>query len=120
MRQSSYSIGTEQKIIEGIAGGLSWNIPIKITKTAVDASLKEGVLPCGTRIAKDGTVATTTESKSNAYGVLVNDLDFNNSKGTEIAAVNIHGCLSKKLVEKYSGTTVSAEEIAALGMITFI
>lgn len=119
MRQSNYSVGTEQKVIEAIAGGLTWNVNIKINKTAVTSALKDGILPCGTRIAVDGTVATTG-TDSNAYGVLVNDVDFNNSNGTEIAAVNIHGCLSLKAVEKYSGVPVTANEKVALNLIKFI
>lgn len=120
MRQSSRTILNEQKIIEAIADGLMWNININVDKSVVADKLVNGVLPTGTLIAKDGSVATVANGKSNAYGVLVNDVDFNDSNGTEILSVCIHGCISKAAVKKYSGYDVVEADEAALNMIKFL
>ncbi|WP_143314205.1 hypothetical protein [Clostridium sp. HBUAS56017] len=120
MKQSSYTVGTQQKIIEAIANGLEWNVNINVDKSVVEKKLVNGILPTGTLIAKDGSVAAVVEGKSNAYGVLVNDVDFNNSNGTEILAVCIHGCLSKAMIKKYSGYDVADVDQTALNMIKFL
>lgn len=122
MRQSTISIGTQQKDIRALAGDHFVNVQIKVSKTNVTAKLVNGVLPAGTRIALNGTpaVSSGTPLASNAYGIVFVDVDFNNSKGTEVVPVCIHGFLSKTKIKEYSGTDVTAEEITALNMIKFI
>ena len=122
MRQSSYSVGTKQKDIFAVAGSNFMNVNIKLTKTTVNSKLVIGILPAGTRIAKDGSIATEGSSSvaSTAYGVLVNDVDFNNSKCTEICSVCIFGFLSEARINEYTSGTVSEYEKAALNMIKFL
>lgn len=122
MRQSNYSVGTKQKDIFAVAGSNFMNVNIKLTKTTVNSKLVNGILPAGTRIAKDGSIATAGSSSaaSTAYGVLVNDVDFNNSTGTEIGSVCIFGFLSEARINEYTSGTVSEYEKAALNMIKFL
>lgn len=122
MRQSGYSVGTKQKDIFAVAGSNFMNVNIKLTKTTVNSKLVNGILPAGTRIAKNGSIATegSSSAASTAYGVLVNDVDFNNSKGTEIASVCIFGFLSEARINEYTSGTVSEYEKAALNMIKFL
>lgn len=120
MRQSSYTIGTQQKDIRALAGDHYTNTNIKVNKTVVNSKLKNGVLPAGTVVTSTGAPATTTEGASNAFGITFVDVDFNNSKGTEILPVCIHGFLSKKKIKEYTGVDVTAEEITALNMIKFL
>lgn len=116
MRQNKYSIGLEQKSLREICGDHYVNVNVKITKTEVTSNLDNGILKAGTIITADGKVADNT----NAFGVLFSDLDFNNSKGTEIGTVLIHGFLNKAKVTKYAGTAPTDEQIAALSMIKFL
>lgn len=122
MRQSNYSVGTKQKDIFAVAGSNFMNVNIKLTKTTVNSKLVNGILPAGTRIAKDGSIATegSSSAASTAYGVLVNDVDFNNSKGTEMGSVCIFGFLSEARINEYTSGTVSEYEKAALNMIKFL
>lgn len=125
MRQSSYSIGATQKDIRALAGDHYVNINIKATKTDLTSSLVNGILEAGTLITADGKVATTTggtPATTNAYGVLFVDVDFNNSMGTEILPVCIHGFLKESAV-KFSADAVTngkVAEKAALNMIKFL
>lgn len=120
MRQSTNTIGASQKNIFAIAGDNFVNVNIKITKATVSASLKDGILEAGTLITKAGAVATSTTSASDAYGVLVNDIDFNNSNGTEIGAVCIHGFI-KESATKFNATAgIKAKEIETLNQIKFL
>ena len=120
MRQSSYSIGTKQKDIRSLAGDHYVNVNIKVNKSVVNAALVEGVLPAGTRVTNTGEKASTTTDTSNAYGVLFADVDFNNSKGTEVLPVCIHGFLSKSKIKEFSGSDVDVAEEKALNMIKFL
>ena len=123
MRQSSYSVTASQKDIFAFATDLFLNVNMKIAKTDVTGSLVDGILKAGTRMAADGKVATAGSSSaaSTAYGVLVNDVDFNDSQGTEIGSVCIFGFLSEAKVKEYSGSsTITTYEKAALNFIKFI
>lgn len=116
MRQSSKTISVGQKDIREIAGDHFVNINIKVAKTDVAAKLVDGVLPAGTLVDKDGKPANGTTS----YGILFEDIDFNDSMGTEILPVMIHGFVNKAKIEEYSGEAVTAEAITALNMIKFL
>lgn len=116
MRQSSKTISVGQRDIREIAGDHFVNINIKVAKTDVTAKLVDGVLPAGILVDKDGKPANGATS----YGILFEDIDFNDSKGTEILPVMIHGFVNKARIEEYSGDTVSADAITALNMIKFL
>lgn len=116
MRQSGYTIGTQQKNIRALAGDLFQNINIKVAKTAVNASLKNGILPAGTIVNNKGIPA----NDNTAYGVVYNDVDFNNTKGTEILSVCIFGFLNEAKITEYSGTAPSEAAKTALNMIKFL
>lgn len=130
MRQSSRTIMGEQKNI--LAYGQHFlSVNIKATKANLTASLVDGILEAGTLIAANGNVATTvgavggetpTPATTDAFGVLLNDVDFNNSKGTEILPVVIHGFVKEADV-KFSAAEVTggeAVEKATLNMIKFL
>lgn len=125
MRQSSTSIASAQKNILAYAQHFL-SVNIKATKSIVTGSLVDGVLPAGTLIAKTGAVATTTGNASlalattDAYGVLLEDVDFNDSKGTEILPVVIHGFVKDDAVAFSAGTNGEAREKLDLNMIKFI
>lgn len=116
MRQSSKTISVGQKDIREIAGDHFVNINIKVAQTDVAAKLVNGVLLAGTLVDKDGKPANGATS----YGILFEDIDFNDSMGTEILPVMIHGFVNKAKIEEYSGDTVAAEAITALNMIKFL
>lgn len=124
MRQSTTNIASAQKNILVYAQHFL-SVNIKATKTVVTASLVNGVLEAGTIIAADGSVAVTTggtPATTNAYGVLLEDVDFNNSKGTEILPVVIHGFVKEASV-KFAAVGVTngkAAEKAAMNMIKFL
>jgi len=128
MRQSSYSIGTSQKDIRALAGEHYVNVNIKATKSDLTGALVNGILEAGNLITADGKVATTTgtvegtPASTTAYGVLFVDVDFNNSKGTEILPVCIHGFLKESAVKFSADTVVDGKkaEKAALNMIKFL
>lgn len=125
MRQSSRTIMSEQKNIL-VYGQHFLSINIKATKANLTASLVEGVLPAGTLIAANGDVATTVGNAdislatTDAFGVLLEDVDFNNSKGTEILPVVIHGFIKDASVTFSTETNGEAKEKAALNMIKFL
>lgn len=112
MRQSSYSISTSQKDIRALAGDHYVNTNIKVAKTDVSTKLVDGILPAGTLVDKTGKPANGTTS----YGITFADVDFNNSKGTEILPVMIHGFVNSKAI----ADTPTAEAIAALKQIAFM
>lgn len=118
MRQSSYTIGASQKEIRALAGDHYVNINIKVTKSNVTDALANGVLEAGTLLTVEGKKVTTTSSTTDAYGIVFQDVDFNNSKGTEVVPVMIHGFVNTKKVKLDESN--SAVEKKALNMIAFL
>ncbi len=120
MKQSSYQIGVAQKDIRALAGDHYVNVPIKVTKTNITASLVNGVLEAGTLITAGGKTVTSTSSTTDVYGIVFADVDFNNSKGTEVVPVMIHGFVNTTKIKLNSTTEVAAVEKAKLNMIAFL
>lgn len=116
MRQSSRIISVEQKDIREIAGDHYVNINKKVAKTEVASKLKDGILPAGTIVDKDGKPANGVTS----FGIVFGDVDFNNSMGTEILPIMIHGFVNKTKLKEYSGDDITAEAITALNQIKFL
>lgn len=115
MRQSSYSIGVAQKDIRALAGDHYVNINLKVTKSTVNAKLVNGVLEAGTILTSAGAVSSTA---SDAYGIVFQDVDFNNSKGTEVVPVMIHGFVKESAI-KFDSTNKDAQK-TTLNMIKFL
>lgn len=118
MRQSSYKIGAAQKNILAIAGDHFITIPMKVTKTNVNDKLVNGVLEAGTLLNNKGSKVTTNVGSSDAWGIVFTDVDFNDSKGTEVVPVLIHGVVDTKKI-KLDGEN-HAKEIEALKNIIFL
>lgn len=118
MRQSSYKIGAAQKNILAIAGDHFITIPMKVTKTNVNDKLVNGVLEAGTLLNNKGSNVTTNVGSSDAWGIVFTDVDFNDSKGTEVVPVLIHGVVDTKKI-KLDGEH-HAKEIEALKNIIFL
>lgn len=118
MRQSSYTIGAAQKDIRAIAGDHFITIPMKITKDTVNAKLEGGVLEAGTLLTSKGETVTTNGTSSDAFGIVFTDVDFNDSKGTEVVPVLIHGVVDIKKIKLDSVN--HAKEIEALKNIIFL
>ena len=120
MRQSSYTIGVEQKQIRKLSGQLFQNINIKISKDtkAIADFLKanNNVIPTGTIVNKEGIPV----NDANAFGVVYNDLDFNNSRGTEILSVCIFGFLDLEKIIEYSKITPKKKKKNSMNMIKFL
>lgn len=85
--------------------------PITVDLTGVTG----GVMKAGTPLAADGGAAVTTESASDAVGILLYDVDANNPNGTIV----IHGFIDTAKAQAHSGVTVDAATKAALPMILF-
>ncbi|EOT2968719.1 hypothetical protein ACLBZI_002864 [Clostridium perfringens] len=118
MRQSSYKIEAAQKNILAIAGDHFITIPMKITKSTVNAKLVSGVLEAGTLLTAKGGTVTTNGTSSDAFGIVFTDVDFNDSKGTEVVPVLIHGVVDTKKIKLDSVN--HAKEIEALKNIIFL
>lgn len=118
MRQSQYTIGAKQKEIRALAGEHYVNINLKVTKTNVTDVLVNGVLEAGTLLTATGGKVTTNEGTTDAYGIVFQDVDFNNSKGTEVVPVMIHGFVNSSKIKL--DKTHGAVEKAALSMIAFL
>lgn len=118
MRQSSYKIGATQKNILAIAGDHFITIPMKITKSTVNDKLVSDVLEAGTLLTEKGGPVTTNGVSSDAWGIVFTDVDFTNSKGTEVVPVLIHGVVDTKKI-KLDGEH-HAKEIEALKNIIFL
>lgn len=118
MRQSSYKIGAAQKNILAIAGDHFITIPMKVTKTNVNDKLVNGVLEAGTLLNNKGNKVTTSGESSDAWGIVFTDVNFNDSKGTEVVPVLIHGVVDTKKI-KLDGTH-HAKEIEVLKNIIFL
>lgn len=110
MRQSTTKILGVQKNILALAGTLFQNINIKVSKTT--ATLKEGILEAGTIVDKTGKKVTD----GTALGIIYEDVDFNNSSGTEVVPVTIFGFVKEKELPEKPTTEVKA----ALKMIQFL
>lgn len=118
MRQSSYKIGAAQKNILAIAGDHFITIPMKVTKTNVTDKLVNGVLEAGTLLNNKGSKVTTSGDSSDAWGIVFTDVDFNDSKGTEVVPVLIHGVVDTKKIKL--DDTNHAKEIEVLKNIIFL
>lgn len=116
MRQSSYSISVGQRDIRQLAGDHYININIKVKKTDVESKLVNGVLPAGLAVDKDGKPSNGI----NSFGVVFTDVDFNNTMGTEILSVMIHGFVNKAKLKEYSGEELTQEAITAMNLIKFL
>lgn len=127
MHQSTYTVSGGQKKLRLIAGDHFISLPIVIKKSNVKALLNNEVLEAGTLVTSDGKPVTTTESTSDAYGVIYQDVNFKNStsadgvadNATETAAVFIHGVLYESEVRFNSDSGKKALEKAALKQIIF-
>ena len=126
MHQSSYEIGASKKKLRLIAGGHYIALPMKIKKADVKAKLNaDEVLEAGTLITKDGKVATTTSSSTNAYGILYQDVSFKGSMSAdgnpdnayEVASIFLHGAVYESEV-KLDETNAEIEK-KALPLIIF-
>lgn len=120
MRQSSYTIGAAQKDIRALAGDHFVNVNLKVTKSTVNAKLVNGVLEAGTLLTEAGGPVTSSTSASDAYGIVYADVDFNNSKGTEVVPVMIHGFVKTKMIKLNSSDDIAKKEKEALNMIKFL
>lgn len=118
MRQSSYKIGAAQKNILAIAGDHFITIPMKVTKTNVNDKLVNGVLEAGTLLNNKGNKVTTSGESSDAWGIVFTDVNFNDSKGTEVVPVLIHGVVDTKKIKL--DETHHAKEIEVLKNIIFL
>lgn len=118
MRQSSYKIGAVQKNILAIAGDHFITIPMKVTKTNVTDKLVNGVLEAGTLLNNKGSKVTTNVGSSDAWGIVFTDVDFTDSKGTEVVPVLIHGVVDTKKIKL--DDTNHAKEIEVLKNIIFL
>ncbi|MDH2337296.1 hypothetical protein [Clostridium perfringens] len=118
MRQSSYTIGAAQKNILAIAGDHFITIPMKVTKTNVTDKLVNGVLEAGTLLNNKGSKVSTSVGSSDAWGIVFTDVDFNDSKGTEVVPVLIHGVVDTKKIKL--DDTNHAKEIEVLKNIIFL
>lgn len=65
------------------------SVPLKVTKA--NLTLTNGVLPKGTIISSTGVSSNTAGTGANAYGIVLNDVDFTNAGLTEVIPVLIHG-----------------------------
>lgn len=110
MRQSTTKILGSQKNILALAGELFQNTNIKVSK--ITTTLKEGVLEAGTIVDKTGKKA----NDDTAFGVVYEDVDFNNSHGTEVVPVTIFGFVKESALPEKPTT----EAKAALKMIQFL
>ena len=85
MRQSTTTIGSSQVNILKY-NQYFLNVNLKFAKTATSLNDK-GILPAGTIIDKTGKVV----NDGTAYGIVYEDVNFNDSMGTEVVPVLIFG-----------------------------
>ncbi len=113
MRQSSRTLSGEQKNI--LAYGQHFlNVNIKVSNAT--ATLTNGVLLAGTIVDNTGKSVNTALDGATAFGVVYEDVDFTNSKGTEVVPVTIHGFVKTSELPAAPVTEVKA----ALKMIQFL
>ena len=114
-KQSSYNItGTQINILHNTH---FVSVNLKLEKSGL--TLKDGILKAGSIIKKDGATANSAEAAAQAFGIVLKDIDFTNSHGTENVAVLIHGFVDTAAITKNSAEPVS-EAKAALKQITFM
>ena len=116
MRQSTRKILGEQKNILEIAGQLFQNIDIKVTKSIVNNELVGGVLRAGTIVDLTGKKANTAALASKAVGIVYHDVDFNDSKGTEVVPITVFGFIKKSVLPEVPVNEV----LPVLKMIMFL
>lgn len=110
MRQSSTQIMDSQVNI------LKYNqyfltVNLKVAKTATTLNAK-GILPAGTIVDSTGKVV----NDATAFGIVYEDVDFNNSMGTENVAVLIFGFVDTSKLPTAPADTAKT----ALNMIKFM
>lgn len=120
MRQSSYEVYGGQKKLRLIAGDHFISLPINVKKADILAKLNsDEVLEAGTLLTNEGKPVTTTESTTDAYGVVYQDISFKGSmsadgianNATEIVPVLVHGVLYESEV-KLDSTNGAVEKVA--------
>ena len=125
MHQTSKTITHGQKKLRGIFGPNFTTLPLKVKKADIKTDLLDGVLKAGVLITADGKTVTSTADGTNAWGIIYQDVDFNNSvssdgtadNATEIVPVFVQGTVYEDGVQF---TAQSAIEKAALKNIIFI
>lgn len=110
MRQSTTQIMDSQVNI------LKYNqyfltVNLKVAKTATTLNTN-GILPAGTIVSATGAVV----NDGTAYGVVYENVDFNNSMGTEVVPVLIFGFVDSSKLPTAPADTAKA----ALNMIKFM
>ena len=128
MRQSSYTIGAKQNKLRLIAGDHFISLPVKVRKGDVKAVLdSDEVLLAGTLITKDGKAVTSSNTTTDAWGVVYQDVSFKGSMSptanaddaTEVVPVFVHGALYESVVKFNADATIKAVDMAALKQIIF-
>ncbi|GAA0735673.1 hypothetical protein [Clostridium oceanicum] len=128
MKQSSYTIGAKQNKLRLIAGDHFITLPLKIRKGDVKDLLDlNEVLLAGMLITKEGKPVTSTVDKTDAFGVVYQDISFkgsmsataNKEDATEVVPVLVHGALYESAVKFNSDETIKSVEMNALNQIIF-
>ena len=128
MRQSSYTVGAKQNKLRLIAGDHFISLPVKVRKGDVKALLDSNeVLLAGILITKDGKAVTSTNTTTDAWGVVYQDISFKGSMSpttnvndaTEVVPVFVHGALYESAVKFNADATIKEVEKAALKQIIF-
>lgn len=128
MRQSGYTIGARQNKLRLIAGDHFISLPLKVRKGDVKTLLDENeVLLAGTLITKDGKKVNSTNTTTDVWGVVYQDISFKGSMSptddvddaTEVVPVFVHGALYESAVKFNSDETIKEVEKAALKQIIF-
>ncbi|PRR84750.1 hypothetical protein [Clostridium luticellarii] len=114
MRQSTKTITAGQKQILAY-NGLYLNVNLKVNKTNVTLD-ENGILLAGTIIDKEGKSVNTSALGSTAFGIVYEDVDFNNSMGTEVIPVTIFGFIKTSALP----AAPVAEAVTSLKMIQFM
>jgi hypothetical protein len=128
LRQSSYTVGAKQNKLRLIAGDHFISLPVKVRKGDVKSLLDSNeVLVAGTLLTKDGKAVTSTNTTTDAWGVVYKDISFKGSMSpttnvddaTEAVPVFVHGALYESVVKFNADATIKAVEKAALKQIIF-
>lgn len=114
-KQSSYNITGSQVNILHNTHFVSVNL--KLAKSGL--TLKDGILKAGSIIKKDGVTANSSSAGAEAFGIVLKDIDFTNSHGTENVSVLIHGFVDTAAITKNAAAPV-AEAKSALKQIIFM